>query len=421
MPARALAAAGLALQLLALPASAAEDRIASALDGLSLTLASPSCTHRVCPSGARHVAAALAAARKGQLTRALSTSAGAVAALERAHLVTGDLAAWVQELAGASDEAAAVEADFLDELLLDLCSSVRTAARKAKVRPDASLTRAREQVNAQLWSAALRSYSSALGSYASTIQSAQNGLARCRPRPCRTDDFVSFVPGLPQNPALGLVPPDRGTRLCYSDAVLGETEGTVCVGFTGLTTLTIDGEISSPDLGGTARLSGRASVTSCTDSRGWVRIERSTQSLTLRANGRTARLPISFSCRPPTVSFLSVLLPSPPSALEMRVGDRMSEPALQCVLRVLNIPARADCTAFHEVAAIEDVTVPAGTFEAVRIDSDIVCETEVDGFTETTSQQTSTWLASELGQVKVEVREDGNTLVDLELTSFQLP
>jgi len=392
----------------------------AALDALLVVVGDPgSCPQASTCSKAR-ISFEKARALQGDSSRALSEVAKGIGLLEKAGLVSGPLGDAVQALAAAMNGEVAMHHDLATDQVEQLCSSVRSAALKKFVKPEVELQRAQALLSGGAWSLGLKSLSKAEKGLDSGERTTLAQAARCRPKPCVGGGYVAFTPGPPGNPSLTLIPIDKGTNACFQIDGLLELAGTICFAFQSLSRFAFAGDLASSDE--TVSLNGTSTLTSCTDSAGWVRVSKVALSLSARSPELgSGRGRASFSAMPPTVSFLGSLLPVPPGALELRVGDVMEEPQVHLAARVISLSASATCSARHEVVAIEPVSVLAGVFTAARVDSTVSCDAVVDGEIESSVLTATTWLASEVGQVRVEVEEDGSPLIALELSSYQIP
>ncbi len=74
------------------------------------------------------------------------------------------------------------------------------------------------------------------------------------------------------------------------------------------------------------------------------------------------------------------------------------------------------CSGVAEVTAIETIGVPAGSFTAARVEETVDCTEDFKG-----RGVITTWIASEVGMVRMEVRVGGSIEESFELTSFEIP
>jgi hypothetical protein len=146
-----------------------------------------------------------------------------------------------------------------------------------------------------------------------------------------------------------------------------------------------------------------------------VRIASDADSLLVRSPSAVERRVALLRAVPAPVTSLASLFPVAPIGRTPRVGDRITQSDV--AVRGLILPGGATdlrCDFSHEVAALETAVVPAGSFESVRIESSARCGGQ-DRF------QMTSWLASEVGTVRLQVRSGSVTSVELALRCWEAP
>jgi hypothetical protein len=399
--------------------------LADAIEALREEASSPSAcpVARSCQSAVRTLDSALLGLCQ-QRSRALSQLGAAVQGLERAGLLasSGALRSAVENAADEANELVGDEREDVLENVSELCSGVRLGLRQGVAKPESSFALAQVQLGNDQWSLALRSLATAASGYESAKKRVASSALRCQPRACRLKVPVQFTPGAPGNDALPLVLPDRGTVARYQltgDALdgIGSFDGTLALRFDGLLRARVVGGLDFPDLGGSLTLTGTFSTTPCLDGNGWVHYASVSEQLTLRAQ-RSAQLRGSARATPPSVSLPpTVFLPAVPAALVLRVGDEVVEPSVVLDLSIDGSRGTADCSASHRVVDIEEVSVPAGTFDAARISSSWDC-VSLDGPLHGTAVA---WIASEVGLVEYHFTSAQTGLWDYELACLEAP
>lgn len=402
--------------------------LADAIESLRDQASSPSACSvaRSCQSAVRTLDSALLGLCQ-QRSRALSQLGAAVQGLERAGLLAGS-GALRSAVESAVDEASELVGDEREDVLesvSELCSGVRLTLRRGFAKAESSFALAQAQLGSGSWSLALRSLAAAVSGYESGEKRIASSALRCRPRACPLTgpiQYTVFTPGAPGNDALPLVLPDNGTVARYEltgDALdgIGGFDGTLALRFDALLRARITGGLDFPDLGGSLALTGTFSTTPCLDGHGWVHYASVSELLTLRAQ-RSAQLRGSARATPPAVSLPpTVFLPAVPAALVLRVGDEVSEPSVLLDLSIDGSRGSADCAASHRVVDVEEVSVPAGTFEAARVESSWHCispDGPLDG-------SAVAWIASEVGLVEYHFTSAQTGLWDYELACLEVP
>jgi len=415
-----LAALCLTILASATPSRADDTPLRQALVALARLVEDPTpCgSDRKCQGVYRKAFTALEAAEgdlgQGDVESGLSGAAKGLSGLEKSGHAVGELSLRISALVDAADVAMSSRRDATQQVIDGLCSSARCAATEKLAKPDDQLRIAREARAAGQWSLALRSYGAALRGYASVEEGADKLRAECNPPACSSNEFVHFTPGSGTQ-VLELAAPDVGTSTCYGVSSDFDVEGRLCVLHTDRGT-SYWGTLESSNIDVT--LSGTASVDACIDSANWVRAKSIQLSLMLAADGMGRRkMSASVSATPPTVSFFGGLLPTSPSALQLRAGDRMEE--RDVILESSGLTQVCD-SVVHRVVAIENVRVMAGTFRAARIQTSASCRVVMDGDEIDLSIEATTWVASEVGQVLVQADIDGN-YVRYELESMGIP
>lgn len=358
---------------------------------------------------------------QGKLDQAIQRTTNPIAQLVRAGLVSarGGLEPLVRALVDAAEACVTPLEAGLGGKLDGLCSSQQAPIETSKTRADTSLAAARVLHDAGQWSPALKEYAKLVKSYADLGKRADGAQPRCRPRACTTSDFVDFQAGAGE--CRTLVAPDKGTELCYH-VVEPDVDGSFCFDYTGLDRGAFACSIVFE--GSACTCNGNFSTSSCTDSEGWIRVSQVNQSLSLRCpdlGPGTARGSASLRLAPPSVSFFGALLPVPPAALELCVGDQMLEDAVALVGQFFGSRVTGECASTHRVVALEMVDVPAGVIPAVRIESDDVCETIQEGQAVTDTSTVTTWVASRIGFVRLTASFGDGGSTEFELTSYSLP
>jgi hypothetical protein len=372
---------------------------------------------RTCAQAVSRLEAAFGAACEGEAARGLSQAAQAVAQLERGRAISSlaQLGA-VESLVEAAEELVADRREDVDDALGRLCTSARSRVAQSLRRAEQAVSQAQAYADRDALGSALRSLASAASGFDSAEKTAASNASRCRPRACRSNQTFALEPGLASNESLELVPPDRGLVAAYrisGDDVAsgGAVGGRLRLAWSSLTQARVQAEISAPL--GSVGWTGSFSTSACLDPQGWYRLAKVSESLRFAPPARgSAGGGVSFA--PGAVSVAPVgLVPVVPRAVAVRVGDRVEEPSLQVGGRVAGGTVRDACQESHRVVAIEDVQVPAGTFEAARVESSFHCASGLH-------LDSVAWLASGVGFARAELRdEDTSTLFELEC--FETP
>ncbi len=424
-----LAVPALLALAVAAPAAASQAALRAACENLADYVANPAnCTpgdpcEKVFPKLAKALGKAKSSLDGDRVDAALKALGGAIAALQKAGLVAGQLQTLVQAVVDAADSCAGDAAMEIEDRKADLCPKPLEGVRKKEARPAAALAAARAHRAAQEWPDAMKDYAAALKGYAGLDKIADKGPERpCPPegvKACRDDTPVLFTPG-PGTECEEVRSPPSGTQLCY-DAGTGTggagLDGEFCFlsGKPNSFKLSCDVSLDIPGAGVFAcTCSGRASAKPCLDSAGWLRIAKLGEKLKLTCPGAgSVSVAVSGSFSPPTVSFAGGLLPLPPGGVEFCVGDVMSEQNVDTRIKVSaggqSAPVAGTCSLQHTVEALEPRSVPAGLFDSVRIRSTGSCTFVVDGFQEVSNTDCTAWIADGVGLVSQDCTVDGDT------------
>lgn len=409
-----LSLASLVVALLAgtTPARADDTAFSQALAALVRALDTAACgADRKCAGAFRKARASFGAAERAlaaeDLKRLVASVVKGAAVLEKAGHVPAELPA----LVAVSDEGVGGLRESAVAALRELCPSARCRARDSLAAPDADRSAAHEAAAAGQWSLALRYSGAAALAYSAAADNAGELSASCGPPACRSSEFVHFTPG--NGESIELLPPDAGSSACFA-VDIHPLDGELCTTYTGGGHSELWGTLGARGI--EIDIVGGASVAACTDSAGWARVARVGFSATLSGEdiGRQ-RASASVTAKPPTVSFFGGLLPNAPSALRLRVGDRMVERNVALKLSPMKATQVCDSVT-HEVVAIETLRVEAGSFRTARIRSFGDCQVRVRDESEDVSFEATTWVASEVGQVLIDTDS-----ARYELVSFSLP
>jgi hypothetical protein len=310
----------------------------------------------------------------------------------------------------------------LEEALADLCEAFRARLAKNQANADEALASAELAAESDDFDASLKSLGKALKLYEGLLRSAERLLPRPCPPPRGNCPSSGFTPAPEGAPCLDIAPVAPGSRLCYDVVVsiLGvEADGNVCYNFESPSSMAVDGHLDI--LGADVDLFGTLTVKACNDANGFARVSSMSQNLTFNSveTGRV-RAKASLKAKPATLTLLGSLLPVPPSALKLCEGDTVVETDVVVSGSVSGFGgSRSSYEATHEVVAIADVTVPAGTFRAAQIRSVVSGEEVIDGELVQSDFTIDTWIAPEVGQVKVEVT--GSATIRMTLEEATLP
>ena len=407
--------------LRACPASSGRrgpDALGAAIDALRDAAWTAGCAAaRACAPALASLDQAFDASCAGDASRALAQSARAAQRLERAGLAAppGPLSDSLWDLVDASEEGAAGAHGDLDAALARVCNGSRTQASQGQARIETALERARAAVEAGSAASALREFAIALGLIDAAAQRAEEAAARCWPRRCRGADPAVFRPGAAGNASLEIAPVDRATALWYriaGDEIpgLGDLIGTLTLGHQGLSQARLNGVIYSSLLPSHFVWQGSFSAETCVDANGWARYAAVSERVELRSPSGGSREMSSSRALSPAAPGLppAVLVPAVPQARVLRVGDEIELPRFALGGSVGGERVREECASSHRVVAIEEVEVQAGlerprAFETARIESSLRCgdDAPVDW---------TTWLASGVGLVRLEVHDGASTL-----------
>jgi len=413
--------AGLAL---AVPAGsrAGNAEVEASVLVLRAAVADPlACAGLLCPRVLPVLDRSLAAFLAQRPALAVSYAMSAISLLERWSLVSGALEAPIAEVVTRTRERVLEAKGESSGKIAGLCSGVRPVARRYLLAPERYLTLADTQLANGKSSLALRYLGGALTSFDAATRVAGLFAARCRPRVCPGNAAPGFTPGDPANDSLALIPPDRGTLVDYEVSDLEDpAEGRVRLIFLGLSAYRTRQLIDVGGLG-ELRIDTTTTIGACSDAAGWVRRSSLAESALMRhvASGQYQRGTLSVRAVPAASVIESAAFTLPPQAAMLRVGDRLEETNIVLTGRFLPGGVFSlHCNLVHEVAAIETVTVPAGDFEAARIESRVDC---YDVFQNDVSLAT-TWVASEVGEIKSESRNGAGTLLGSDqVTCFETP
>lgn len=338
--------------------------------------------------------------------------------------VNGRLDTFVETAFSSAEDA---QADVI-ATLGELCSAFRTKLEKKQSKADQLLAVAATLRSDGQRSLALKFVGKAIKLYERLEKRADRLATRPCPPPkcgrgCPTE-HSTFEPGGTNCVDLAPIPP--GMRLCYDTVIdasdLGATlelRGPICYqfGFAPGGRIALDGSLDPGGAFEPLDVSGTIQTTACNDSLGFARVSKVVQSIVLRSPelGR-AKLTSNVNACPPTMTLLGGLLPVPPSAQGFCEGDAITEDGVFIKASVSGVGSeRSNNFVRHDVTGIEAVDVPVGSFMAARVETTIRTEARIGGRLETANFSLTSWLASEVGAVRVIVREEGATIVTMEL------
>jgi hypothetical protein len=355
--------------------------------------------------------------------RALTKAVTAVKRLERAHLDDDPaIGLRIEQLIGATAELVADSRDEADAALDELCSSRRISVSRKLRSPERQVVLFEQ---ATIRSHQLTRLRLALKGFDGTESSAEKSKARCRLRACSArDSGGEFTAGDPANPSLELIPPDKGTLLDFDFMIEEGTSGMsgeVRLTYGSLTSVGVEADATA-DLPGLPtthiEVEGKLGLSGCTDPQGWTRLRSLTERVRVFFPELDGRVRSSMIVRaaPPTPALYWTLSPFHAGALELRVGDQLVQSNVEITDKTSGEPTEKEtCSATYRVIGIENVTVGLEDLPAARIEMTTICEGEVNPST------TTTWLASRLGQVKVQATDGEGGALDLRLVCYEEP